>query len=73
MTNDVKLMPADDPNYEGNSPKYHTGKLCIEGCGRPAGTVWSPYWCQQCNAQRLRRISKGFEDCLKQFEKESSP
>ena len=46
---------------EGNSKKYHTGKLCIEGCGRPAGTAWSPYWCFECNVKRMNRINEGFE------------
>lgn len=61
------MEPAEDINDEGNSPKYHTGKLCIEGCGRPAGTFWGPYWCQQCNAERLKRVSKQFDDILQSF------
>lgn len=54
----------EDPNHEGNSPQYHTGKKCIEGCGRPAGTAWSPHWCFECNVKRIKRISKQFEDML---------
>ena len=47
----------DDPNDELNSSKYQTGKLCIvRGCGKPAGTHWSPFFCQPCNANRMRRI-----------------
>jgi hypothetical protein len=52
------MKPYEDPNNIGNSQKYHTGKLCIEGCGRPAGTAWSPFWCQECNAKRINRISE---------------
>jgi len=51
----------DDPKDEGNSDKYHTGQLCIEGCGRPAGTAWSPHWCFECNVKRINRISKQLE------------
>ena len=49
--------PHDNPSHEYNSAKYHPGKLCVEGCGRPAGTAWSPLWCQPCNAARIDRIS----------------
>jgi hypothetical protein len=55
------MKPYEDPNNPGNGPKYHTGKLCIEGCGRPAGTLWSPHWCQPCNAARMTRVSQGFK------------
>lgn len=47
-----------NPNDELNGAKYHTGKKCIEECGRPAGTAWSPLWCQPCNAARMDRIGK---------------
>lgn len=50
-------MGYDDPQDPLNGPAYQTGKQCIEGCGRPAGTAWSPYWCQPCNANRMGRIS----------------
>lgn len=34
----------ENPDYEGNGPKYHTGKPCYErGCQNKAGTAWSPY------------------------------
>jgi hypothetical protein len=54
----------DDKYHAGNSEKYHTGKLCIEGCGRPAGTAWGPYWCFECNVIRINRINHSFEVCL---------
>lgn len=51
------LQPFDDPQHPGNSSEYHTGKPCIEkGCDRPAGTRWSRFWCQPCNAARMHRI-----------------
>jgi len=43
-------------------------KQCIgfgdkEGkCNNPAGTKWSPYWCEECNKARLEHISKRFEE-----------
>lgn len=47
-----------DPEHEYNSAIYHSGIACIEsGCDRPAGTAWSPLWCQACNAKRLERVS----------------
>jgi hypothetical protein len=48
----------NDPECEGNSAKYHTGKRCIEsGCNEPAGTAWGPYWCVKHNVERLNRVS----------------
>lgn len=48
-----------DKNHKFNSSKYHTGKKCIEkGCDKPAGTIWSPYWCYKHNAKRLERVAK---------------
>ena len=47
----------DDPKHEGNGSAYHTGKLCVEGCGRPAGTAWGKFWCFECNVERINRIN----------------
>ena len=47
-----------DPEDPLNGKGYLTGKLCIEGCGRLAGTAWSKFWCQPCNAERMDRIGK---------------
>ena len=58
----------NDPNHEGNSEKYHTGKLCVEGCRRPAGTAWSPYWCFECNVKRINRINKHLKQLTSCFE-----
>ena len=56
------MKPFEDPNHEGNSNKYHTGKLCVERhCNNPAGTAWSPRWCFECNVKRMRDISNQFE------------
>lgn len=52
----MNMQRYQDPNDPLNGPEYHTGKLCCEGCGRPAGTAWSPHWCQPCNAARMDRI-----------------
>jgi len=65
----------DDPKHEGNSQKYHTGKTCIvAGCNKPAGTLWSPFWCFECNVRRIDRINKQFERAISAFDalKESS-
>lgn len=51
-------MSYRDPHDVGNSPAYHTGKPCIEpGCGRPAGTAWSPLRCFEHNVERIDRIN----------------
>ena len=51
-----------DPSDPLNGAEHHTGKLCIErGCTRPAGTAWSPFWCQPCNSDRLRHITEVLE------------
>lgn len=55
-------MKYRDPNDPLNGEKYHTGEPCIEpGCSDPAGTAWSPLWCQKHNAERIDRISGSFE------------
>ena len=57
------------PNDELNSPKYYSGKECIErGCSNPAGTSWSPLWCQFHNAERLDRITKNLENIIENLE-----
>lgn len=66
----TSLEPIDDPSHEGNSARYHTGKPCVEsGCTEPAGTGWSPHWCQRHNAERIRRISAGIEHGLAELER----
>ncbi len=48
------MLEYEDPQHEGNSDKYHTGKLCAEqGCSKLAGTAWSPFWCFDCNVKRM--------------------
>lgn len=59
--------PYADPDYSGNGSEYHTGELCIEGCGRPAGTAWSPHWCQPCNTARMDRISASLKEIAEGF------
>lgn len=51
------LAAYEDPEHEGNSPKYRTGKTCVEpGCDKAAGTRWGPYWCFKHNVERIKRI-----------------
>lgn len=58
-----KPEPTHDPHHPGNGPAHHTGKLCIEkGCTNPAGTAWSPYWCQQHNAERMEHIDQSLQE-----------
>ncbi len=63
------MKPFEDPDHQANSSLYHRGKTCIEpGCKNPAGTVWSPYWCQKHNAERILRIDREMESLRKQLE-----
>ena len=62
------MKACENPDHEGNSEKYHTGKVCIEkGCGCPAGTLWSPYWCFQCNVARIKRISQQLDTLQREW------
>lgn len=59
---DAPIPRYADPRDPFNDPSHLSGRTCIEkGCDRPAGTKWSPYWCQPCNAERMDRISKALE------------
>lgn len=63
------MMNYENPDHDGNSSKWHTGKRCVEkGCGKPAGTWWSPLWCFEHNVDRMRRISANLEDAAKRAE-----
>ena len=39
-----------------------------KGCTNPAGTHWSRFWCQPCNAIRMNRISENLEREMARFE-----
>jgi hypothetical protein len=57
------MMNYENPEHDGNAPKWHTGKQCVEkGCKKPAGTWWSPHWCFDHNVERMKRISAGLND-----------
>lgn len=59
----------EDPSDPLNGQEHHTGKKCIElDCDKPAGTGWSPFWCQACNASRMKRISSTLEHELARLE-----
>jgi hypothetical protein len=54
------MRAFEDPNHEGNSAQYHTGKKCID-CDKPAGTWWSKLWCFDCNVKRMTHLNKQFD------------
>lgn len=59
------MKAYEDTHNIGNSEKYHTGLKCInDACQNKAGTAWSPYWCQPCNAKRIDKISATLEDMI---------
>ncbi len=58
----------EDPTHENNGPEHYSGKSCVEkGCDNPAGTAWSPHWCQMHNAERINRISKNLREIRDSF------
>lgn len=44
----------------GHICQQPSGRRCVD-CGEPAGTLWGPYWCPDCDMKRLDRITVGFE------------
>lgn len=58
----------EDPSDPLNGPEHLTGKPCIERCGRPAGTAWSPFWCQPCNSERMNRIGSFLRSEVERFD-----
>jgi len=62
MTDRPEIPRHADPADPLNAASYHTGKPCIEkGCDLPAGTHWSPLWCQPHNSERMDRITRNLE------------
>ena len=43
-----------------------SGRACIE-CGEPAGTAWGPYFCPDCDVERLDRIDASLEEIRRSF------
>jgi hypothetical protein len=42
-----------------------SGYVCdTDGCGAEAGTWWTPYWCPDCDVDRLSRISAELDAML---------
>lgn len=59
------MMNYENPDHDGNSSKWRTGKQCVEkGCKKPAGTWWSPHWCFEHNVERMKRVSAGLNDAV---------
>jgi hypothetical protein len=45
-------------------------RKCVErGCNEPAGTKWSPHWCERHDAERRARITKQLEDLVAESER----
>lgn len=64
------LERYEDPDDPLNGSMFQTGKVCIaRGCSRPAGTHWSKFWCQPCNAIRVRRINQFLEDEVARYDR----
>lgn len=41
-----------------------SGRECYN-CGAPAGTLWGPYWCPDCDVERLVRITESLDEIQK--------
>ena len=62
------LKAFEDPEHPGNGPEHRTGEPCATpGCYRPAGTAWSPYWCFECNVERIRRIAGQLDEAVERL------
>jgi hypothetical protein len=45
-----------------------SGRTCVEsGCDQDAGTWWGPYWCPDCDKERLDRISSLLDEIAASF------
>ena len=54
----------------GEMPKFCIGYGDLRGkCENPAGTKWSPFWCESCNQQRLESISAKLAVLAEDFER----
>ena len=55
------MKAYEDPSHPGNGPEHLTGKLCLNKCGRPAGTLWGPLLCRPCNVVRMKRVDDSMQ------------
>jgi len=46
-------------------------RMCIEGCGKSAGTHYNPksHWCPECDKKRIAHLDKQFEEMAAQLKK----
>lgn len=70
MSHATPEHPWEDQDDPRNGRQWLTGKPCVEPrCGNPAGTAWSPLWCQPCNAERLNRIVAQLDDAMRRMKR----
>ena len=44
-------------------------RICVEhGCGKLAGTPWTPFWCKKHDEERRKRITTQLETLSCDFE-----
>ena len=63
-------MSGAHPNCHG--PRGHvcqepSGRQCID-CGEPAGTLWGPLWCPDCDVKRLNGISRSLRELARELD-----
>lgn len=54
------------PNCErpsGHVCQKPSARICVD-CDQPAGTLWGPMWCPECDANRLDHVSRQMESLL---------
>lgn len=51
----MKMTPEERAAVEPS------GLACV-GCGKPAGTPWSPFWCPDCDDKRIARIDEHLKE-----------
>lgn len=67
-------MSRSHPKCHGPSGhvcRKPSGRFCLD-CGNPAGTLWGPYWCPDCDAVRLDRITASLKSIKAEADQEKT-
>lgn len=59
-------VPCQTPEGYRHTCARPSGRTCLD-CDQPAGTLWGPYWCPDCDVKRLDQISASLDEFLKGF------
>ena len=54
---------------QGHVCQQPSGRTCID-CDQPAGTLWGPYWCPDCDVKRLDKISASLKQIAEELDRD---